>query len=627
MSSKPLVLLVQLPIPLPGPEPVRGNVPLAAAYLKLFGRQRGLEEKFEIAILPARLANTLGDQGLVAEILDRRPWLVGFTCFVWNVERVLWVAGELKRRDPDVKVVLGGPEITADNAWVLGHPAVDYAVIGEGEQTFTEMLGALAPGHATISPIAGLWVGAGEGDSPIFAARKSGQSPLLARRPLASLDEVAGVYLEGILDAAEERLMFLETVRGCVYKCKFCYYPKSFEGLTRLGPGQIAASLSHARAAGVEEVFLLDPTLNQRRDFADFLRLLARGNPDRQFTFSGELRAEGIRSEHARLMREANFAEVEIGLQSVDPTAQDLMNRKVPRAAFERGVRALLDEGIRVRVDLIVGLPGDTADSVRRGIDYLLRTGLYGEVQVFNLSILPGTPFREEAEPLGLSYQPRPPYYVLQTPTLRLEEMVDLVEEVQEAFGIEFDPLAPLDWDLLMHGAGTGAHRTIDLDAAIACSPLPDQRPAQCLTLWLRSRDFALRREEAVRRIREVLDSNPHTTLHVVLEPGGRPERLSVATLAAVQHACYASTSYLDRYYSLHPGNLLGAKRITVLVPGEARPGADPTWLRETADFATLAWHGPGPAAGQLARHECLVPETRPSGREQKNTSRPAVVE
>ena len=104
------------------------------------------------------------------------------------------------------------------------------------------------------------------------------------------------------------------------------------------------------------------PRCNQRPDFAGFLRLLARGNPDHQFTFSAELRAEGICSETARLLREANFHEVEVGLQSVDPQAQKLMGRHVSLEAFERGARAMLDEGIRVRVDLILGLPGDTVD-------------------------------------------------------------------------------------------------------------------------------------------------------------------------------------------------------------------------------------------------------------------------
>src|SRR5439155_14001110 len=130
------------------------------------------------------------------------------------------------------------------------------------------------------------------------------------------------------------------------------------------------ANLRHAAEHGAREVFLLDPTLNQRKDFPDLLRLLAEGNPGRRFTYFGELRGEGITEETARLLRDANFTEVEVGLQSIDPDAMDLMDRKNNLRAFERGVRAMMAEGIRVKVDLIVGLPGDTAESVRRGMYY-----------------------------------------------------------------------------------------------------------------------------------------------------------------------------------------------------------------------------------------------------------------
>src|SRR5436190_724635 len=112
------VLLVQLPIPPLGPAPIRGNVPLAPAYLELFARRKGLADFYGFEVFPARQANALGDRALVAALAERDPWLVGFTCYLWNVKRTLWVARELKRRRPGVRIVLGGPEVTADNAWV-----------------------------------------------------------------------------------------------------------------------------------------------------------------------------------------------------------------------------------------------------------------------------------------------------------------------------------------------------------------------------------------------------------------------------------------------------------------------------------------------------------------------------
>lgn len=255
------VLLVQLPIPPGGPGPIEGNTPLAAACLKLYARRQGLDASFQIELLPSALAGALGDQALIEEIFSHRPWMVGFTCYLWNIGRTLWIAQRLKQRDPVLRVLLGGPEITGDNQWVLQHPAVDFAALGEGEATFAELLALLARQSEVSSPLAGLW--------------QAGQpSPGLQRPFLPDLDAISSPYVEGILDASQPQPMLLETVRGCRFHCKYCYYPKGCGNPRFLSSRQIIANLNWAIDHGVKEVVLLDPTLNQRPDFADFLRLL-----------------------------------------------------------------------------------------------------------------------------------------------------------------------------------------------------------------------------------------------------------------------------------------------------------------------------------------------------------------
>jgi radical SAM superfamily enzyme YgiQ (UPF0313 family) len=658
-SSRRTVLLVQLPIPPAGPQPIHANVPLAAGYLKLFARRRGLDGgACEIEILPPALANTLGDQGVVEEILTRRPWLVGFTCYVWNVERTLWIAERLKQARPDLLIVLGGPEVTPDNHWVLNHPAVDYAVIGEGEQTFAELLETLLDGrlgargegrgmrgegsgfrvqgsedrHRTSSPNPELRTPNPHLSSVIPHPLTPSPRHLVIRAPLANLDEVSSPYLEGILDAADEKVMFLETMRGCKFHCKFCYYPRGYDRVYLLSPEKIAANLRHAAQRGAREIVLLDPTLNQRPDFEGFLRLLAENNPDRQFTFFGELRAEGIDAKTAALLKAANFAEVEVGLQSLDKLTQELMGRRVNLGKFSGGMHALGDAGIRVRVDLILGLPGDTPDSFRSGIAYLHDSGLHSAAQVFNLSILPGTAFREEAGTLGLKYQSRPPYYVLQTPTLSLEDMYTLMDEAQEAFGLEYDPVPPPQLNLPEAGRGPVGFARLDLDSNLEDRPArlpPAAERAQAFTLWLRSADFHSRRQTAAKLIRQVVTDNPHTTLEVILEPTGTgilpvggmpsrsvgmssarhgdgddamppstgempmpPGRLTTEALESFLEACHPNASYLDLYYSLHPNRLLGAKRLVVLLPGEERSRPGPEWIDQVSEYATLVWRG-----------------------------------
>jgi radical SAM superfamily enzyme YgiQ (UPF0313 family) len=589
-ATRRTVLLVQLPIPPLGPGLIRGNVPLAGAYLKLYAEQRGLEHCYRIDLLPAALANTLGDHALVQALAERDPWMVGFTCYVWNIERTLWIVRELKRIRPQVRIVLGGPEITADNAWVLQTPDYDFAVIGEGEQTIADLLLGLREDDAPPVAIPGLYT------PPIGMARSANlaRSPAF-RTPLPDLNQLGSPYLAGILDAADEQMLLLETTRGCVFKCKFCYYPKSYDKQYFLAPENILANLRHAEEHGADEVFLLDPTLNQRKDFADFLRILARGNPHRQFAYFGELRGEGVTEETARLLREANFTEVEVGLQSIDADAQKQMDRKNNLRAFERGVRAMMDQGIHVKVDLIVGLPGDTVDSVRRGLHYLHDGGLFSDVQVFNLSVLPGTAFRQEAQQLGLKFQPGPPYYVLQTPTLKREELYGLMQEAQDLFAIEFDAQIAPFLDFPRDRAYESVTK-VALNGSVEAGRFDPDRCPQVFTLWLKGANFDEYRHEAALWIRRVLDANPFTTLQVVLEAVSSSSGESIKqsfsprmweTLTA---ACQANPTYLDRYYALQPGRPNGAKRLIVLLPAQRRPCLSPEWIEQIGAYASIVW-------------------------------------
>lgn len=602
MTSRRNVLLAQLPIPPAGPTEIVGNVPLAAGYLTLLASQRGLDADYDIAIFPPALANSLSDLGIVEAIVQRQPWLVGFTCYLWNIDRTIWICQQLKSRRPEVQIVLGGPEITADNGWVLEQPCVDFAAIGEGEQTFAELLTELRDHAVPQNAIAGLW-------------RRTHPAPPAFRKPLPHLNDISSPYLTGILDAADERMLMLETIRGCVFKCKFCYYPKSYDALYFVSRERIIANLQHAAERGAREVVLLDPTLNQRRDFDDFLKLLADCNPtqadgSKQFTYFGELRAEGINVETAKLLREANFTEVEIGLQSVDPLAQDLMDRRNNMKAFEKGVRAIIDAGIRVKVDLIIGLPGDTEASIRRGYDYLSSTGLFTDVQVFNLAILPGTAFRAEAEQLGLKFQPRPPYYVLETPTLNLTQIYGLMQEAQDIFDTDFDPFPPPKLKFEQDEGGSVPVAYIDLDAPPATQELPPpELRTQAYSLWFRSQTWTIEAcRQAVATISRVLADNPHSTLQVVLEPTGDPELLESNTLQALLQECYRTPNYLDRYYGLNPEGLLGSKRLLVVLPADQRDRVSDEWIDDVGEFAMLIWRGLELDESELEPHElCIV--------------------
>lgn len=620
-------------------------MPLAAGYLKMYAELQGLQQGFDIQILPSQLSNTLSEQGIVEAILDRQPHIVGFTCYLWNIDRTLWIAQRLKERCPDLKIMIGGPEVTIDNAWVLQQTAVDYYIIGEGEQTFAALLKALAE-RKTLDGIPGLHApirgNDGAGLFRKLSLNQVGETAsllpgFLPRHPLENLDCISSPYLAGILDAADEEMLLLETIRGCIFKCKFCYYPKAYTGLHFLSREKIIANLRHAAERGAREIIMLDPTLNQRKDFDDFLRLLIAENPGRQFSYFGELRAEGIKPTTAELLAQANFTEVEVGLQSIDPLAMQLMDRKNNLNAVEKGCRAMLAAGIKVKVDLIIGLPGDTVDSVRRSMHYLKESGIYSDVQVFNLAILPGTAFRQEAQELGLQFQPRPPYYVRNTPTLKQQDLFDLMQEAAEVFDIDWDPLpefnairgverwegeAPAelvitrhkntnniidqnlanDDDTPLHDPQLGRslalppfpHRLnlnhyslIDFVNADDITLPPAQDRHQAYTLWFKSNDFSQHAQQACRIVQELLRESPFTTLQVILEPTSVPLSITSDLLNELWMACQEAPSYMDRYYAMQPGRPIGAKRLIVLL--DEANGLPDEWLDSIEELATLS--------------------------------------
>jgi hypothetical protein len=219
---------------------------------------------------------------------------------------------------------------------------------------------------------------------------------------------------------------------------------------------------------------------------------------------------------------------------------------------------------------------------------------LVSDLQVFNLAVLPGTAFREEAERLGLVYQPRPPYYVLQTPTLIRTDLYGLMEEAQNLFDIESDARPP---PLLEFGPADGDRAwSVDFDRAERRSPPPADRRAQAFTLWLRSARFKEHAAECVRVVRELLAANPFTTLQVILEstgpavPAAIANQLSPPLLGDLMAACHETPTYLDKCYALQPGRVNGAKRLIVLLPDEVRDRMDGGWEEEVDELVTVVW-------------------------------------
>jgi hypothetical protein len=229
----------------------------------------------------------------------------------------------------------------------------------------------------------------------------------------------------------------------------------------------------------------------------------------------------------------------------------------------------LRGEGIELLVDLIIGLPGDTAQDVSRGIDFLLEHGLGESAQVFPLCVLPGTAMRAGAGDDGIVFDPAPPYRVLGTRTMSKHELREALFAAEERLGRRLDEYARPH---LVEAHGQQAPPDV-FEVNVDCdSPGSSAQPgAQHVALWLRGADL-FRARAAIRRAVEArLAVDPHATLDVVLCPQ-HPFPLNL--LDDLRNQLDAATPSYSARTLAHRGENL-QRRIVVVLPADAQMPED----------------------------------------------------
>ncbi|RJO64938.1 MAG: radical SAM protein [Candidatus Omnitrophota bacterium] len=361
-----------------------------------------------VEVFPARLSV----EGAGETLLRRNPAIVGFSCYVWNVTKILAIAHFIKRRDPFVKIIVGGPEVSVRSVPLLRQEkAVDIVVRGEGEETFLELLQSIIGGRMPLSCVRG-----------ITYRTSSKRIRVNPERPaLADLDSIPSPYLEGIIKGEKNDILPAETMRGCFYRCHYCYYHKDFPKLRFFSLKRTECELRCILAQAPPEVYLMDPTFNINRKRAkDILRIFKRYN--RRSRLHVELRAELLDEEMARLLKQANATFIEIGIQSTDRHTLRIANRQFDKGAFKKNIMRLNKENLPYQLQIIDALPGHTYSKVKKSIDWLFICKP-PQIVIMKLMLLPGTFLRLHARRLGLQYDRHPPYYVRRSRTMTQEDL------------------------------------------------------------------------------------------------------------------------------------------------------------------------------------------------------------
>ncbi len=369
---------------------------------------------------------------VLGQIVTEVPVVVGFSCYIWNIDATLALCTALKQALPHVIIVLGGPEVSYCAKDVLeNNVSVDYILAGEGEESLPAFLRAvlgqekpaLLP-QQTRQMITGLCGRYADGtiyESPPCVLSGAVPSPLTA----------------GYAEAVQGRIAYIETSRGCPYACAFCLSGRG--GTPRyFALDCVFQDLLHLANSGTRTIKFVDRTFNANAAHADAILQFILTHYGKEIPqgicFHFEIAGDILREETFALLAQmpAGAVQLEIGVQSFCEKTLDAVNRKTNTAAVQANIQRLVAMGnMHIHIDLIAGLPHESLTVFAEGFNkgYALGAQM---LQLGFLKLLHGSTMRSQLQNYPCKFDENTPYQVRTTPWLSAQEF-DLLHHTEDA--------------------------------------------------------------------------------------------------------------------------------------------------------------------------------------------------
>lgn len=323
--------------------------------------------------------------------------VIGLSVYLWNREWMDRFLSTLTEELPGACIFAGGPEATA-NPESFDLNLLSFLVVGEGEEAVVQAISQWEEGKEV------------QGNGLVTDLKH------LSYAPSPQLSELSSPILQGLADPflTEGASVLWEMTRGCPFHCSFCFESRGQRSVRHFPTERLEAELDYLSAHNVGEIYVLDPTFNmdKQRTLA-LLSLIEARSGEIHFVF--EIRAELLDKQLADAFSRINCS-LQIGLQSSDPAVLKQANRSFVPDTFAKRVNLLNERGIPFGLDLIIGLPLDSLQAFTKSLDYAI--GLKpSNLDIFPLSLLPGTLVADQAQAFGIKYLEDAPYTIQSSPT------------------------------------------------------------------------------------------------------------------------------------------------------------------------------------------------------------------
>jgi len=336
--------------------------------------------EFDINLRPLDIAEAL---------LAREPKIIGFGVYIWNVEETTEVIAAIKRIRPEIKIILGGPEVSYETEGQGIVELADHVITGEADLKFAEVCRKLLGNNS--------------------------QFPKIIAAELPEFSRLALPYDFFTEADIAHRIVYVEASRGCPFTCEFCL--SSLDIPVRQVPlDKFFAAMQKLLDRGLKQFKFVDRTFNLNiatsRALLEFF--LARHQPGMFYHF--EMIPDRLPDELRAVIAKfpPGSLQFEVGVQTFNPEVGALISRRQNYERLADNFNFLRKEtSVHIHADLIVGLPGETLESFATGFDRLIALGPQ-EIQIGILKRLRGTPIVRHDEEWRMVYNAHPPYEILQ---------------------------------------------------------------------------------------------------------------------------------------------------------------------------------------------------------------------
>lgn len=359
---------------------------------------------------------------ILRDIISIDADIIAFSVYIWNIEETLKLCENIKKIKKNVKIILGGPEVTYRSEAVLkDNLFVDYIIIGEGEETFKELIqsietkGCETPGHISYRDNNKIIIG------EMAIVCDTNKIPRIA---------------ESIVKDYDGKIVYIETVRGCPYNCSYCL-SSTIKGIRPFEMERVKEELLVLINAKVRLIKFVDRTFNyDKKRSLEIWKFILENNICSEFHF--EISAHLIDDEILEFLKNVpgETFRLEIGVQSTNPETIKAINRNTDFEVIKNVTKEIVMNGnITTHLDLIAGLPFECYERFKESFNdvYNLHPT---ELQLGFLKLLSGCQITNEKDMYNYEYTSYPPYEVLQNKFISFEEITKLkyVEEMVDVY-------------------------------------------------------------------------------------------------------------------------------------------------------------------------------------------------